>query len=181
MQAYQSRYEHAHSARALAKRIIIIGIFLCVIVFGTIYFTDYLEKQHIRITKDTFSVMETKQLYYFYDFDPKDSLIPAYTFEQGLTENGPIYEGIVYTVKNDVGDVLTNCFELNADGEVYKQIFNDCRDYFIEHDYAGATESIQTDDGRKKAYAFSISGVHFRLFFFENDKGQLQLMARKDA
>lgn len=180
MNHYESRYERAHGFRAVVKLLLVIGVLLCIFIFGGIYFSEYMTEQHLEVTQTTFSDLERDHFEYKYGFALADDLEPRYTFRQDFSGASSKYSGIVLDVKTDFGSMLENCMHLNPDGEDYLNIYNNCRDYFIDGDYKGPLEKIQTDDGRKKALHFSISGNKYQYFIFSDDNGGYQLLARRE-
>lgn len=181
MSAYQSRYERTHSARVYIKWILCIGVLLCVLVFGGLWVTDYIEAQHIVLTQESFSDLERKQFSYDYGFSLEDDLMPCYTFRQGISDDGARYEGIVLDVETDFDSVLSDCFGLHPDGEEHQRIAGNCQAFFVDGDYHGALDRIRAEDGSHKAILFTVPEVQYQLFFFQNDAGDFQLMARKSA
>ena len=182
MHEYQSRYERAHSGRVYIRWLIIIGVILCICMFGLLWVTDYIENQHLTVTQRDFTDLELEFFEYDNGIKLADELSPVYAFTQGMTDNGATYEGFVFDINHEVKDMLQHCFGMSYDGEANQQIANTCDDFFEQgKKYKGATVRIQTEDGGTKAILFTAQDVHYQLFVFHNDAGDLQLMARKEC
>ena len=178
MARYQTRDEQQRSMRALIKPLLITGAILIVIVLGVLWLVDFILGQQITIERDQFTELAIRQMEAEYHFDPGDALIPLYTFEQGTEESREQYEGIVLKMNADIAEVLTDCFGLNPDGEVYLNIYNNYQDYFVDKAYHGYTETVYTAQGKAKAIRFTLKDSAYIYYFYEEDQVPY-LMARK--
>lgn len=181
MRQYRHRYDQTRSFRRVVRIILMIGVFLGVLVFGMISVTDFIEEQHLQVTKTEFSDLEKKQFSYEYGFVLADDLSPAYEFLQGFQDDAAKYEGVVLDIRTDIGNVLEHCMGLSPDSDQYLKIYHNCKDYFIDGDYNGQVESMRTDDGKKKAIHFSVDGFRYQFYIYEISEGTYQLMARKET
>lgn len=180
MHQYQSRFEYEHSFKGVVKLLVGFGILVTLLILGGIYFSEQLMTNHIEVIQTEFQDLERDHFEYEYGFALAEDLEPLYTFREDFSNGSSKYSGIVLDVKTDIGGVLENCMHLNPDGEDYLNIFNNCRDYFVEGDYKGPIEKIPTNDGKQKAIHFSVSGHKYQYFIYQMENGGCQILARKE-
>lgn len=182
MHEYQSRYEHTHRGKVYIKWLIYIGILVCVFVFGFLWIIDYIENQRLTVTQRDFSDLELQYFEYDNGIKLAERLKPAYAFTQGITDQGAKYEGFVFDINGEVKDVLYDCFNLSYDEEKNQKISTNCKMFFEQgKKYTGPTVKLHTEDGTAKGIQFSAENVRYQLYFFHDEKDNLQLMARKEC